>query len=249
MWKTTVVFIVLGLVLGGCNAVLNQKGNQMYKTYQVRRAKEPAALIGKWHGDVWKGVEALQIKNFTGSEPDHKPKTEAKVLYDDDYIYVFFRVEDKYVQAVAQNYHDDVWLDSCVEFFFTPGEDISQGYFNIEINCGGTMLFKHQTLRGVNVAAVENSDCDRVEIFHSEPKIIDPEKQEPTTWVIEYRLPIDVLEKYAPVTKPAPGVVWRANFQKCAGKTSHPHGLTWSLIDTPRPDFHRPEFFGTLEFK
>ena len=240
---------MLGLISGGCNTILNRKGNQMYKTHQVQRTEEPPALNGKWDECVWKGVETLKIKNFTGSEPDHKPKTEAKVLYDDDYIYVFFRVEDKYVQAVARHYQDSVWLDSCVEFFFTPGTDISQGYFNIEINCGGTMLFYHQLARGVDAVAVTDADCDRVEIFHSEPKIVDPEKQEPTTWVIEYRVPIDMLAKYAEVVRPAPGVQWRANFQKCAGKTSHPHGLTWSLIDTPKPDFHRPEFFGTLEFK
>ena len=240
---------MLSLILGGCNTVLNQKGNQMYKTYQVQRTKQPPTLNGKWDEGVWKDVEALEIKNFTGSEPDHKPKSEAKVLYDNDYVYVFFRVEDKYVQAVARHYQDSVWLDSCVEFFFTPGTDISQGYFNIEINCGGTMLFYHQLARGVDAVAVADSDCDRVEIFHSEPKIVDPEKQEPTTWVIEYRVPIDMLAKYAEVAKPTLGVRWRANFQKCAGKTSHPHGLTWSLIDTPKPDFHRPEFFGTLEFK
>lgn len=240
---------MLGLILGGCNTILNRKGNQMYKTHQVQRAEEPPTLNGKWDECVWKDVKVLEIKNFTGSEPEHKPKTEAKVLYDDSYIYVFFRVEDKYVQAVARHYQDSVWLDSCVEFFFTPGTDISQGYFNIEINCGGTMLFYHQLARGVDAVAVTDADCDKVEIFHSEPKIVDPEKQQPTTWVIEYRVPIDMLAKYAEVVRPAPGVVWRANFQKCAGKTSHPHGLTWSLIDTPKPDFHRPEFFGTLEFK
>jgi hypothetical protein len=239
MWRTTLIIIVLSLILGGCNSALNQKGGQMYKTHQVQRAKEPPALNGKWDECVWKDVKTLEIKNFKGP----------KVLYDDSYIYVFFRVEDKYVQAVARNYHDSVWLDSCVEFFFTPGTDISQGYFNIEINCGGTMLFYHQLARGVDAVAVADSDCDRVEIFHSEPKIVDPEKQEPTTWVIEYRVPLDMLAKYAEVVRPAPGVQWRANFQKCAGKTSHPHGLTWSLIDTPKPDFHRPEFFGTLEFK
>ena len=38
----------------------------------------------------------------------------------------------------------------------------------------------------------------------------------------------------------------RANFYKCGDKTAHPHYLSWSPIDTPKPDFHRPDFFGEL---
>ena len=221
----------------------------MSKKYQVTRAVKPAKLDGNWDGEVWGSVEAVDIKHFMGTEPEHKPKTQAKLLYDEQFIYVIFRVEDKYVRAVARNYQDSVCLDSCVEFFFTPGTDISLGYFNIEINCGGTMLFNYQSAPGVDRVAVSDSDCDRVKIYHSEPKIVEPEKQEPTTWVIEYRGPIEVLEKYCSITRPGPGVLWRANFYKCADKTSHPHWLTWSVVDYPTPNFHLPQFFGTLEFK
>jgi len=225
------------------------KGEKMTKRYEVLRTSEPPKLDGNWTGGVWADVKALDVNNYMGTEPDHKPKTQARLLYDDRFIYVIFRVEDRFVRAVAQNYQGSVYEDSCVEFFFTPANDISLGYFNVEINCGGTMLFHYQPAAGTNIVSIRDSDCDRVEIFHSEPKIVEPEKQEPTTWVIEYRLPIDILEKYCSVTKPAPGILWRANFYKCADKTSHPHWLTWSVIDWPEPDFHRPQFFGTLEFK
>ncbi|MDE6449753.1 MAG: hypothetical protein K2L41_06690, partial [Muribaculaceae bacterium] len=32
----------------------------------------------------------------------------------------------------------------------------------------------------------------------------------------------------------------------CASAIESPYYLSWSPIDTPRPDFHRPEFFGYL---
>ncbi|MDE6137165.1 MAG: hypothetical protein K2F97_06800, partial [Muribaculaceae bacterium] len=41
-------------------------------------------------------------------------------------------------------------------------------------------------------------------------------------------------------------VEMRGNFYKCASATSQPHYLSWNPIDTPEPDFHRPEFFGKL---
>jgi len=227
----------------------NQKADAMYEKYQVQWLKDTTKLEGKWGGEVWKDVESIEVKHFMGDEPEHKPKTEAKVLYDEQFIYVIFRVEDRFIRAVAQNYQDSVCQDSCVEFFFTPGADFSLGYFNIEINCGGTMLFNYQSAPGVNVVAISDSDCDKVKIYHSQPKIIEPEKQQPTTWVIEYRVPFDVLEKYCPITRPAPAVSWRANFYKCADSTSHPHWLTWSVVDYPVPNFHLPQYFGTLEFK
>ena len=109
------------------------------------------------------------------------------------------------------------------------------------------MLFSHQIARGTNTTAVSDSDCDKVEIFHSESRIVEPEKQEPTTWIIEYRVPIGILEKYCPVIKPAPEVIWRANFYRCGGKTDDQYAC-WNNIVTPQPDYHRPEQFGELLF-
>ena len=82
--------------------------------------------------------------NFAGEQPVHFPRVQAKLAYDAAALYVIFQVADRYVRATAENYQDQVCEDSCVEFFFTPGEDISHGYFNLEVNCGGTVLFHHQ---------------------------------------------------------------------------------------------------------
>jgi len=218
-------------------------------TYRVQRLTEPLELDCNWDKDVWKDVPALDVKHFMGKKPEHLPKTQAKVLYDDEAVYVIFRVEDQYVRAVGQKHQDMVCFDSCAEFFFTPGTDIAQGYFNFEINCGGTMLLWHQTKRDENVRVLTEAECEQVEIAHSLPKVIDPEITEPTTWTLEYRIPLALLEEYAAVTKPGPGVTWRANFYKCADKTSHPHWLTWAVVDLPGPSFHEPQFFGQLIFK
>jgi hypothetical protein len=220
----------------------------MFKTYQIKRAKVQPSLDGDFSAGPWNDVEALEIDNFMGDEPCHKPRTLAKALYDDEFVYVIFRVEDKYVRAVSQKFHDPVCQDSCVEFFFTPGGDASVGYFNVEINCGGTLLCFHQLGRDVDTKELSEDDCRSIEIYHSEDKIVDPERQGDCIWTVEYRLPINMLAKYCSIEKPAPGVKWRGNFYKCADETSHPHWLTWSVVDRPAPDFHLPEFFGTLEF-
>jgi hypothetical protein len=44
------------------------------------------------------------------------------------------------------------------------------------------------------------------------------------------------------------GLRARGNFYKCGDKLPVPHYLSWAPIATPRPDFHRPEYFDTLMF-
>jgi len=216
--------------------------------YKVPRLAESLAIDGNWDKPAWRNVEALEIANWMGEKPPYRPRTLAKALYDDKFIYVIFRVEDRYVRAVAPETQGAVWKDSCVEFFFTPGKDVSAGYFNLEVNCGGTALFHFQKAPKKDAKNIEAADLRQVEIAHSLPKIVEPELARPTTWTLEYRIPLAILVKYCKVDRPRPGAVWRANFYKCGDETSHPHWLTWSVVGNPAPDFHLPRFFGVLEF-
>jgi len=232
----------------GCQMKSDNTSTASYQ-YQVRHLAGPLAIDANWDKPQWQSAPTISLGHFMGQKPEHMPKVKAKMLYDDRNVYVIFHVEDQYVRAVARKDNDAVYEDSCVEFFFTPGSDLKQGYFNLEMNCGGTKLFYHQIARGQNAIAVTDADRNTVEVAHTMPKIVEPEITKPVTWTVEYRIPVKILENYCAVTKLAPGVTWRSNFYKCADKTSHPHWLTWALVDKPEPDFHLPEFFGTLQFK
>jgi len=199
----------------------------MAEKYQVQRAGEQFAPCGDWDGRIWGGVEVLDINCPLGKQPQFVPKSQAKLLYDDKFVYVIFRVEDKFVRAVAQRHQDPVYTDSCVEFFFTPGEDISQGYFNIEVNCGGTVVSRHQTAPMENRNPLTDAEIESLGIYHSQPKIVEPEKVEPTVWFIEYRIAVAMLGRFCFVTRPAPGLKWRANFYNRALLLSFLHISVW----------------------
>jgi hypothetical protein len=223
--------------------------NQQSRKYQVNRIETPLDKVdADWNKPFWQEVEALPIDQVVGDPPAHRPPTRAKLQYDDEAVYVIFQVEDRYVRAVAKEIHDNVCQDSCVEFFFTPGKDIAAGYFNLEVNAGGVPLLHFQTAPRQAQLLTED-EVRQIEIKSTQPRIIEPEITEPLTWTLEYRLPLAILEKYLPIAKPAPGVTWRANLYKCADATSGPHWLTWSPLDLPKPDFHVPQFFGTLQFQ
>ncbi len=215
----------------------------------VTRLATSPTIDANWDNAPWKNIPSQKLQNHMGTKPDHFPKVEVKIAYDPTALHLIFRVEDQYVRAVAAEHQASVCSDSCVEFFFTAGTDISKGYFNLEMNCGGTMLFHFQKIPRQNTGQITKEECNTIPCAHSLPRIVEPEIQEPTTWTVAYAIPFEMLKKYDQVVTPEPGTTWRANFYKCGDKTSHPHWLTWAPVDHPQPNFHLPQFFGTLEFK
>jgi hypothetical protein len=64
---------------------------------------------------------------------------------------------------------------------------------------------------------------------------------------VAYRIPLALFEAYAGALGALPGTSWRANFYKCADRTSHPHWGAWNPIGEVL-NFHKPETFGELRF-
>ena len=216
---------------------------------KVSKLTQAPTCDANWNKSPWLNIPAETLSHYMGDKPEHFPSTEVKCAYDDSAMYVIFQVKDKYIRAAAKEHQDCVCVDSCVEFFFAPSTDVALGYFNLEMNCGGTMLLHFQTIPRENQLVFSESDLKKINYAHSMPRIVDPELEGPATWTVEYSIPISLLEKYCAVDTPKSGTVWRANFFKCADHTSHPHWLTWSPIDAPKPDFHRPHSFGELVFE
>ena len=172
-----------------------------------------------------------------------------ELMYDEENIYGIFKVEDRYVRSIVREYNGNVSGDSCVEFFFSPDSDLPLSYFNLEINAGGTPLIFYVAKPWDKFTKLGKEDIEQIEIAHSLPEVVDPEITEPTTWYIEYRIPLAMLKKHSKVTPPKSGTVWKANFYKTGSRTSNPNFLTWSYVDNPKPNFHLPQFFGTLKFQ
>ena len=217
--------------------------------YKVVKLNQPIQIDANWDKPQWSKVKPLNIDNYLGTMPKFRPSVQAKVMYNEENLFVIFRVHDRYVRCITDTINGPVWEDSCVEFFFSPDTNLPERYFNLEVNCGGTPLFYYQIIPRKERVTIEPEDIKSIEIAHSLPKIVDPEITGPVTWTIEYRIPLKMLKKYSNLTTPAKGVVWKANFYKIARITSNPHSITWSVIENNILDFHAPAFFGKLVFK
>lgn len=218
--------------------------------YVIRRAGATPEFRGDWDGAAWAQANVLEVAHFHPISADHRPRTRAKLLYDDDGLYVLFRVADRYVRCRETRHQGRVWLDSCVELFIQPTRD---NYFNIEVNCGGAVLMYCMPIpprgpdgkfQGHRILAAD--EVAMIRLYHSLPKTVPQEIAEPLEWCVEYFVPNVLLERYVGPLEPPEKRRWRGNCYKCADETSHPHWASWAPIE--RLDFHQPERFAAMSF-
>jgi hypothetical protein len=219
----------------------------MKLSYTIERATQP---LGRPDAVVcsplWARTPVAEVANYPWPDSGHRPRTRARLLYDDTWLAVRFDVEDQYVRAVAQAFQDPVCRDSCVELFVSP-DPASPAYFNFEMNAGGVMLLRRCGSRHM-YGPVTDEDGATIRVSHSMPKQIEPEIATPCSWSVEYHVPFTLFAKYFEVPAPKQGTQWKCNIYKCGDDTSHPHWGTWAPVQAERPDFHRPESFVPLLF-
>ncbi len=219
--------------------------------YTVRYATVRPALKGEWRGPAWVRAETLRVAHFRPGSSDHRPRTLARLLWDELGLYGLFQVQDRYVRCAHSGYMAHTYLDSCVEIFIQPKAD--KGYLNFEFSCGGSLLCFYivdptRVPGGFqDFSPLPESDASQVAIYHSMPSRVEPEITKSTEWYLEFFIPFSVLEKWVGSLGPVGGQEWRANLYKCGDETSHPHWASWAPLD--ETNFHLPRCFGSIRFE
>lgn len=200
------------------------------KTYEVYPASE--------NGPQWESLPKAEISNVQWIDA---PGIQAwgQLCYDEKFLYVRLEAVEKHILARYTGDVDPVCNDSCLEFFFTP-EEKGNRYFNLEVNPNGACYFGYGRLRHQRSRLL----CKKVKKLLN----IRPFRTE-KGWGVECALPLWFLEIYFPGFSLCPGKKLRANFYKCAEESATPHFITWNEVVAPKPDFHRPRYFGQLIFK
>ena len=173
----------------------------------------------------------------------YKPEVEFAAVHTGDALLLHYRVEEQSVRAVARQDHENIWEDSCVEFFCMPTDDGL--YYNAECNCTGKLLVavgKDRNGRKPAPLQVMQS-IDRWASLGTEP--FDT-RLTPTKWELALRLPITTF--FLHKLDGFDGLTASGNVYKCGDCLPVPHFISWNPIATVTPDFHRSEFFGQMKF-
>ena len=230
--------------------VIEQVKESGVKECVVARAASAVPLGGQIEQTPWAEATPLAIDQYPWYDCGAKHPTTVRLLYDEQFLYAQFHCADTHISAVTTKLNGPVSVDSCVEFFATIEPDRRPHYFNLEINCCGTVLLGFNDSRQNRLRNAAEA-TRRIGVATSLPGPTKRESPDDDGWWLAAALPFDVLSELAGVpVQPRSATAWRANFYRCGGQ-SDPQHACWSPIDAAAhstPDFHRPEYFGRLRF-
>ncbi len=189
-----------------------------------------------------KGVrQAIDCVGWPNEFP-YKPIASFCIARDSEYLYIDYFVRGNYLLALNTEDNSSVWQDSCVEFFMQkPGEPY---YYNFEFNCIGAALAARRTSRK-DAEHFPSEKMAKIKRFSSVGTKPFREMEGLFPWSLVVAIPFELVGLDGNNLPESVG----ANFYKCADGSSLPHYLSWSPIFVEKPDFHRPDFFGELQFK
>lgn len=174
----------------------------------------------------------------------YKPEVSFRIGHTGDAILLQYTVEEQSVRALASVPGQQVYEDSCVEFFLQP-DPADPHYYNFEWNAAGTLYLAWRTGRAdpeeapAEVLRLVKFCCGHIAPV-AEHRMIGP-------WGLDLLIPAAALWHNPGLD--FKGLHARGNFYKCGDGLKVPHYVTWAPIATEKPDYHRPEFFGELFFE
>ncbi len=216
----------------------------MEKSLKIRKVNTPvddaasvAAVLDK------AGIAFEKIDTVNWPEFPYRPEVEFRAAHTGDALLLNYRCKEEAVRAVAAHDNGPVWEDSCVEFFVTFD---GKKYYNIECNCAGTILCATGPDRNDRTQASAEV-LGGVKRHASLKGNMPSEGEGPVEWEVSLIVPVETY--FGSGLASFDGVKARGNFYKCGDMLPTPHFLSWNPIGVPNPDFHRPEYFGNVEFE
>ena len=168
----------------------------------------------------------------------YTPKAQFQVAYHNQGIVLHFDIDEEFVKAECIRPNENIWEDSCVEFFVSF--DDRKSYYNLEFNVLGTGLIGYGTSDKSSRKRLSSEEILTIDTF-SQVKTVNGRKN----WKQILAVPFTV---FGISVSEIEGTTIAANFYKCGDGLPNPHFIAWNNIENPRPNFHLPEFFGELSF-
>ena len=231
--------INLILLYSACAAIYAQP------VYDIHRAASPIQIDGKLDEMAWQQAASVGEFDFPWHKEGEKEKTVAKILWDDENLYVSWYAHDRHISASVTQRHGPVSKDDCVEIFLSPNPEKVKNYYTFEINAIGAMLNRARTDWWTGPPTWEPDGVRYRTTFHGMPK--KDESPQDDHWIVEAAIPLRNFVRDAAHTPPRDGDRWRLNLQRLGGITNA-QASTWSPLPQGVRSFHTPEAFGSVRF-
>lgn len=209
----------------------------------VRKAVGPITIDGKLDEASWKGaVMTAAFGKYDGKPLPAALRTQMKVLWDDEALYVGFFVRDSQPTSSFTKRDETLWEEDVVEVYLDPDSD-GKNYVEMQVSPKNVIfdaLFTSHREPKPDVASRWNLAGLQTAI-HVGPL---PGRQPIGGWTVEMRIPYAGLTA-AKATVPKVGTKWKANFFRIEKLKKGKELAAWS---PPGGDFHNLAKAGFLNF-
>ena len=172
-------------------------------------------------------------------------KAEAKILWDDQNLYVAFQMEDKDVWATLAKRDDKLWTEEAVEMFIDADGDKAT-YVELQVNPKGAIFDSYLPKYREN----QNDFDALMKAVVAVDGTVDKRDDQDKGWVVEVAIPLGAAKGKEASMKNVPpslGTVWKVNFFRMDMPAGKPQvGTAWSPPMVG--DFHALDRFGELVF-
>ena len=235
------------------------------KNYVVPYTNQSIVIDGNINDAAWDNTTWTDA--FEDIEGDLKPKpyyaTRAKMLWDDNYLYIAAEMEEENVWAYLDQHDQVVFFDNDFEVFIDPS-NTTHHYFEIEINALNNIfdLFLPKPYREGSGALISwggEGLKHAVQIYGS----LNNPNDKDQGWTIEMAIPFKDITIGNDPNVPKDGDIWKLNFSRVQWETEVKNGKYVKKKDTQGKDLpennwvwspqgvinmHLPERWGYIQF-
>lgn len=209
------------------------------KTYTVRKIDAKPVLSGKGNDEVWKRAHIASDFHYPW-EKGTPPPTRFKALHNEEWLYLFFEVEDPSVFILEEtNHKSEVAASSRAEIFFKR-DDKMNPYYCLEIDPLGRVLDYEATFHR------------KFDITWSWPKehLVVKTNKHNDGYTLEFAITKSSLKELGLLKNNVlQAGLYRAD---CVGRKNGEtefKWISWGRPDSPTPDFHIPSSFGIMRLE
>lgn len=223
-------------------------GNFRPPEYTILRAGTPIKIDGKLDEPAWFAAPDVGAFKFPWWKDGKKEQTRAKMLWDDENLYVAFICEDAHITARHTERDGKIPEDDCVEVMITPNLATPNIYYNIEFNLLGGILDNFRP-NGPSKPRAPKWDAEGVQIAGTYVGTLNNDSDTDQYWIVEVAIPFKNFADVAKQARPRPGTGWNLNLNRHGGKTNA-QTSQWSSADpnATTKTFHTPDRFGRVTF-
>jgi len=235
------ISIILLFTLSNCSNMESKK-----KIIKVPKINIKDSLGFKNISEILENSSPLvKIGWLEWEEYPYKPDVNFRIAHDDSLLFLKYYVKEEHVLAINKNPNSAVHRDSCVEFFVDTAQD--GNYYNFEFNCIGTTHLAYGPTRENRTFISEELISNKIKTWSTLGNKPFDEKSGNFEWEMVIVIPASIFTYNEGLNFSK--LISNANFYKCGDDTTKPHFLSWNPVKAPKPDFHRPEQFGVLNFQ